>query len=143
MRILKLLVLLGAIVAAFALTKRGARRPTITRAASRDAAGSVIAIAPPALAQTATIAGHVIDAANAPIAGASVCALTPTPTCTISGTNGTFTLANIDGADMRAIAEHRNRHVDHAHRHCERRADRPRRHRGHATAGTLTVTTTT
>ncbi|HEY1549980.1 MAG TPA: carboxypeptidase regulatory-like domain-containing protein [Kofleriaceae bacterium] len=50
-----------------------------------------------------TIDGRVVDEANAPLAGVRLCARTPSPQCTLSGTNGAFTIANLAVHDLRKL----------------------------------------
>ncbi len=105
--LLVLLVLLVLLAAAFVLTARGGRRPVTDAAPQAQPVGahSTTAIAPiHADADVATIDGRVVDEVDAPIAGASVCALTLTPACAISGANGAFAIANLDVADVREVA---------------------------------------
>jgi protocatechuate 3,4-dioxygenase beta subunit len=104
MRYRKLVVLLVVLGAALVLTKRSERRPVITDVAPPDTRARAITAIAPQHADTATIDGRVVDDVQAPIAGASVCALTPIPTCTISGANGAFAIADLAVADVREIA---------------------------------------
>jgi hypothetical protein len=59
-----------------------------------------------ARAGTAAIDGNVVDDANAPIAGARVCALAPKLACAVSGGDGSFTIDALDVTDARSIEIH-------------------------------------
>jgi protocatechuate 3,4-dioxygenase beta subunit len=102
---LGLLVAALAIVAAFVLFPRDTRpAAVVTDAAPQQTHVRSLTAIEPQRADTATIDGRVVDSAQAPLAGASVCALTPTPTCAISGANGAFAIANLAVTDVRELA---------------------------------------
>jgi protocatechuate 3,4-dioxygenase beta subunit len=93
------LALLVAIVAGFAMLARH-RHHAVAAAPGAQPRASLNA----AHTDSATIDGDVVDAANAPLAGVTVCARTPSPVCAISDATGAFAIGELDVADVRDIA---------------------------------------
>ncbi len=88
-----------------ALAHRMDRGATVRHIAQPKHATQVVSRAPQTVARagTAAIDGNVVDDANAPIAGARVCALAPTLACAISGGDGSFAIDALDVTDARSI----------------------------------------
>ena len=102
-----LLVVVLAALAGWTVHRRGSNAtPVAASSSAENVAGSgrsAARVSDGIRIEIPTIDGRVVDEANAPLAGVNVCALTPSPTCTISGANGTYAIANLAVADVRKL----------------------------------------